>query len=119
MSNASFKLQELTLINSAVAMPANHAVDVGAHNYVNVQLRVPLLPPSSGSPAVSIILEHSMSREESSFEPTGQAFLVNSSFTVATLTVSRPNRYLRWRAAVNAGSPFPIQFMMDALGRDA
>ncbi len=115
MSSATFTLQPLTKLAGPALLPPDRAIDVGTFKTVNVQLFAPLAP-TSGS--VDIILEHAMIRDEAAFQSTGLVFTVSSNTTVLTLIVTNPNRYLRWRAATNTGSPFPVQIMLECLGRD-
>ena len=116
MASAVIRMQDLTNIIADVSQPLDRAVDVGAFGVVNLQthrVKLPTVGP------IVLHFDHSMTLEDSAFEPTGffVTFTNGGATTPVTVTIPNPNRYLRWRSATTGGT-YPIQFMIDMLGRE-
>ena len=115
MASAFIRMQELITVSAASAQPPEQAIDVGSYGVLTVQARKAQVPASGGP--VTLTLEHSMSRTDESFEPTGVTFSFTTNSTGSeTQVVTNPSRYLRWRASGASG--FPIKFLLDVLGRE-
>lgn len=116
MANASARIQDVITVATDMSQFIDRCADVGGFGVINLQTRRIKLPTGG---TVTLYFDHSMTLEEESFEPTGFSvtFVSGGASTPVTVTIPNPNRYIRWRAS-GPGATYPIQFMIDLLGRE-
>ncbi len=106
-----FVIQSLTSRSGVGSLPAELAVDVGAYDYVTVQVVV----PTNATGVSTLIVEHASRRDQDFFEPITGATVDLTADAVKTITIAHPNRYVRWNiSALGGGTP---KFLINALGR--
>lgn len=119
MTSAYYRLQDLTLVTADTFQLPERAMDVGPFGMLLIQARK--AQHSAGAiNFVTIVLQTSMTLDPESFEDTNVTFsFALGAPTPESKTLINPGRYLRWRSTNNGAGAYPVQFILDVLGRES